>query len=577
MTQYLNIHINKSIGVYIAMDLIRYSIIGAIVAVSLVLVNEWTEFKATNNALLNASQPPVENYQNAGELPRIVVTDNNNDTPELNAPAATPSELTSALVSTNLISVKTGTLTITIDPRGGDIVSVLLPKYLAKLDEQKNPFVLLEKNSRRTYIAQSGLIGPNGTDTANGKPLFNTSAQSYDLDGRDSLNVDLTYTDSNGANIIKRFIFSANSYLVKQEYIVENNGSADWTANFYAQLKRDSSEDPAADTTGMGMQPFLGVATRTAEKPYIKTTFSDLSDEPFKADVTNGWISIVQHYFISAWIPPTDVTNAFSTKVNGDGYNFIRYISPAVTVAPGSIETIESRFYAGPKDQESLEAIAPGLELTVDYGWLWWIAQPLFAIMTFIHGYVGNWGWSIIFLTMFVKMLFYPLSAASYRSMAKMRLVTPKMTEIRERHADDKQAQSAAMMELYKTEKVNPLGGCLPILIQMPVFISLYWVLMESVELRHAPWLGWIQDLATMDPYYILPLIMGVSMFIQQKLNPPPPDPMQAKVMQIMPIFFTFFFLWFPAGLVLYWCVNNILSILQQWMITRQIEAAAAK
>jgi YidC/Oxa1 family membrane protein insertase len=558
------------------MDLIRYSIIGAVIAVSLILVNEWTEFKATNKALLDASQPPVENYQTIDELPSAIATDSNGDTPELNAPAAvSPTESTPRPISSNLIIVKTGTLTMSIDPRGGDIVSVLLPKYLAKLDEQKKPFVLLEQNSRRTYIAQSGLIGPNGTDTASGKPLFNSSAKSYNLAGRDSLNVDLTYTDSNGANIIKRFIFSADSYLVKQEYIIENNGDKNWTANFYAQLKRDSTEDPAADTTGMGMQPFLGVATRTAEKPYIKTSFSDLGEEPFKADVTNGWLSIVQHYFISAWIPPTDVANAFSTKVNNDGYNFIRYISPAVTVAPGTTETVESRFYAGPKDQESLEAIAPGLELTVDYGWLWWIAQPLFAIMTFIHGYVGNWGWSIIFLTMFVKMLFYPLSAASYRSMAKMRLVTPKMTEIRERHADDKQAQSAAMMELYKTEKVNPLGGCLPILIQMPVFISLYWVLMESVELRHAPWLGWIQDLATMDPYYILPLIMGVSMFIQQKLNPPPPDPMQAKVMQIMPIFFTFFFLWFPAGLVLYWCVNNILSILQQWVITRQIEAAA--
>jgi YidC/Oxa1 family membrane protein insertase len=558
------------------MDLIRYSIIGAVIAVSLILVNEWTEFKATNKALLDASQPPVENYQTIDELPSAIATDSNGDTPELNAPAAvSPTESTPRPISSNLIIVKTGTLTMSIDPRGGDIVSVLLPKYLAKLDEQKKPFVLLEQNSRRTYIAQSGLIGPNGTDTASGKPLFNSSAKSYNLAGRESLNVDLTYTDSNGANIIKRFIFTADSYLVKQEYIIENNGDKNWTANFYAQLKRDSTEDPAADTTGMGMQPFLGVATRTAEKPYIKTSFSDLGEEPFKADVTNGWLSIVQHYFISAWIPPTDVANAFSTKVNNDGYNFIRYISPAVTVAPGTTGTVESRFYAGPKDQESLEAIAPGLELTVDYGWLWWIAQPLFAIMTFIHGYVGNWGWSIIFLTMFVKMLFYPLSAASYRSMAKMRLVTPKMTEIRERHADDKQAQSAAMMELYKTEKVNPLGGCLPILIQMPVFISLYWVLMESVELRHAPWLGWIQDLATMDPYYILPLIMGVSMFIQQKLNPPPPDPMQAKVMQIMPIFFTFFFLWFPAGLVLYWCVNNILSILQQWVITRQIEAAA--
>jgi YidC/Oxa1 family membrane protein insertase len=282
----------------------------------------------------------------------------------------------------------------------------------------------------------------------------------------------------------------------------------------------------------------------------------------------------VQHYFISAWIPANPGQYHYSTKVTSNGDNLIRYTGSPVELAAGASGQFNSQFYAGPKDQYRLKEIAAGLDLTVDYGWLWWICQPLFWILTQIHKFVGNWGWSIILLTVLVKGAFFHLSAASYRSMAKMRKVAPKMTQIRELYADDKQKQSQEMMALYQKEKVNPLGGCLPILIQMPVFISLYWVLMESVELRHAPWLGWIKDLSTMDPYYILPLIMGASMFVQQKLNPAPPDPMQAKIMQWMPVFFTFFFLWFPAGLVLYWVVNNLLSILQQWIITRQIEAA---
>jgi YidC/Oxa1 family membrane protein insertase len=322
------------------------------------------------------------------------------------------------------------------------------------------------------------------------------------------------------------------------------------------------------------MQPFLGVATMTNEKPYLKIAFDDLQEDPLNTVVEGGWIAVVQHYFISAWVPPNPGQYRYSTKVTSNGDNLIRYTGSELTLAAGERGQFSSQFYAGPKDQYRLKEIAPGLDLTVDYGWLWWIAQPLFWILTQIHKLVANWGWSIILLTVLVKAAFFHLSAASYRSMAKMRKVTPKMTQIREQYADDKQKQSQEMMALYQKEKVNPLGGCLPILIQMPVFIALYWVLMESVELRHAPWLGWIKDLSTMDPYYILPLIMGASMFFQQKLNPPPPDPTQAKIMQLMPVFFTFFFLWFPAGLVLYWVVNNLLSIAQQWVITRRIEAA---
>jgi YidC/Oxa1 family membrane protein insertase len=286
---------------------------------------------------------------------------------------------------------------------------------------------------------------------------------------------------------------------------------------------------------------------------------------------------MIQHYFLSAWIPNPEHINTFSARVTRSGFNIAGFTSPTLVLDPGKSGEIGASFYAGPKDQNRLREISPYLDLSVDYGWLWWIAQPLFWLLTKIHSFVGNWGVAIILLTVLIKAAFFKLSAASYRSMANMRRVQPKMMEIREQYADDKQKQSQAMMELYKKEKINPMGGCLPILVQMPVFIGLYWMLMESVELRQAPFFLWIKDLSVMDPYFVLPLLMGASMYFMQKLNPPPPDPMQAKIMQWMPVMFTFFFLWFPAGLVLYWLVNNLLSIAQQWVITRQIEQAGSK
>ncbi len=558
------------------MDWIRYTIIAAIVAVVLVLVNEWTAFKKLNTvAGINPTKTestgqdiPAQPAVNAGneELPVAQSRNDQRNNTEI-ADVAGPAGST--------VRVNTDVLRLDINLLGGDITGAALPKYLASLNSDQ-PFVLLEDNPQRVYIAQSGLIGKNGTDTANGRPKFTTSQASYTLeDNADELTVDLLFEQANGARIIKRFTFKRGDYLVAVEYLVDNQSAESWSGSFYAQLKRDSSTDPAAETTGMGMQPFLGVATMTNEKPYLKIRFDDLREEPLNTTVDGGWVAIVQHYFISAWIPGNPGQYHYSTKVTSNNDNLIRYTGSELTVGPGQTGQFNSQFYAGPKDQYRLKEIAPGLDLTVDYGWLWWIAQPLFWILTQIHKLVGNWGWSIILLTVLVKAVFFPLSAASYRSMAKMRMVAPKMTQIRELYADDKQKQSQEMMALYQKEKVNPLGGCLPILVQMPVFIALYWVLMESVELRHAPWLGWIKDLSTMDPYYILPLIMGVSMFVQQKLNPPPPDPMQAKIMTWMPVFFTFFFLWFPAGLVLYWVVNNLLSILQQWLITRKMESAA--
>ena len=372
---------------------------------------------------------------------------------------------------------------------------------------------------------------------------------------------------------------------------MNNQSSDNWQAVFYGQIKRDNSPDPAADLGGMGMQPFLGIATSTDEDRFLKIDFDEIKETKLNETRQGGWIAVIQHYFLSAWIPEKDKAFKFNAVVTSNGYNIARFTSPQWVVAPGSNGSMKAHFYVGPKDQYRLGEIADGLDLSVDYSWLWWLAQPLYALLYFfnsgalhmfgwsaeIFGGVNNWGFSIILLTILVKAAFFRLNAAAYKSMAKMRQFQPKMMALRERYPDDRQKQSQEMMELYKKEGVNPLGGCLPILVQMPVFIALYWVLLESVELRHAPFIGYIEDLSAQDPYFILPLIMGASMFFQQKLNPPPPDPMQAKVMQWMPVFFTFFFLFFPSGLVLYWVVNNLLSIAQQWVITRQIEAAAAE
>jgi YidC/Oxa1 family membrane protein insertase len=326
------------------------------------------------------------------------------------------------------------------------------------------------------------------------------------------------------------------------------------------------------------MNPYLGAALTTGEENFKKITFQDMAEQKFQTSKQGGWIAMVQHYFISAWIPDSNSTNQYySYKLNTSDLYLMGFTSPVVTVAPTNQGSIKASFYAGPKDTERLEQISPFLDLTVDYGWLWWIAKPLFWLMDKIHGFVGNWGLAIIGLTLLVKALFFHLSATSYKSMAKLRKLQPKLVELKERYGEDRQKFSQEMMKLYKTEKVNPFGGCLPLLIQMPVFIALYWVLMESVELRHAPFFGWIMDLSIKDPYFVLPIIYGATMWAMQKLNPQPTDPMQARIMNMLPFIFTFMFLWFPAGLVLYWVTNNILSITQQYIITRQIEKADTK
>ena len=554
------------------MDIQRSVLIVALAVVSYFLVLAWNEDYG------QAQLPPAaSNAQPLNSLPTDVpstATASNDDVPVVASSTETPVETSKA--STALITVNTDTLQLAINPVGGDVVHLNLPQYPRSLKNKDVPFTLFDNGQERVYEAQSGLIGVNGPDASSvSRPLYSASASEYRLaDGEDKLVVDLKFS-ADGVNYTKRFSFVRGSYQVDVEYLIDNQSDSAWNGNLFAQIKRDNSADPSS-STATGMATFLGAALWTPDEPYSKLSMSDMDKNNLRVDVQGGWVAWLQHYFVTAWVPSAEGQHIVQSRKDSKGNYIIGFTGQTLTVAPGSHETVALKLYAGPKIQSTLEALSPGLELTVDYGFLWWLAQPIFWLLEHIHSLLGNWGWSIIVLTILIKLAFFPLSAASYRSMAKMRTLAPKEQSLREQYGDDRQKMSQAMMEMYKKEKINPLGGCLPILVQMPVFLALYWVLLESVEMRQAPWMFWIHDLAVMDPYFVLPIIMGASMFIQQTLNPTPPDPMQAKVMKMLPIIFTFFFLWFPAGLVLYWVVNNVLSIAQQWYITRQIEAAAA-
>ena len=486
---------------------------------------------------------------------------------------ATDSDVT---VEDQFVTVRTDVFELTIDRVSGNLIHSSLTDYDKSLNS-KEPLKLLTNTNSRTYVMESGLIGRNGPDSrSNGSaPVYQTNAASYELsDGQDQLTVDLTYTTNDGVKITKRYQFERNSYEIGVRYLIDNQSSEAWKANFTGKIVRDQAPDPTAQNS-MGIQAFLGMVMSSSEDPYEKFDFGDLSETPINQSVTNGWLAFLQHYFLTAWVPEPDQPAQFQTTRRGPLY-VMGFVYPATTVAAGGSVEVGARAYIGPKIIDRLENVAPNLDRTVDFGFLFFISLPLFIILEWFYGLVGNWGVAIILLTVLVKGVFFHLSATSYKSMAKMRAVAPQLTRLKELYGDDRQRMSQEMMALYKREKINPLGGCLPILVQMPVFISLYWVLFESVQLRHAPFMLWIQDLSQMDPYFILPILMGASMFLQMHLNPTPPDPMQAKIMKMMPLIFTVFFLWFPAGLVLYWLVNNILSISQQWYITRKIEAETA-
>jgi len=473
-------------------------------------------------------------------------------------------------------NLSTNALDLVVSADGGDVVSASLPKFPVRLDTPDQPFRLLENNNVRRYVAQSGLIGPDGIDASGNRARYASQGISNNGDGSYTLTLAWIGNDPQGMQVYKRFTAHDDRYDVDVSFDVRNGGSSVASVTSFAQLKRDNTQAPDGNT-GFGVSPYLGAALTQPDERYTKLSFSDLNDEPFSKRLPAGWVAILQHYFVSAWIPSQQASHDYFASQLSNGDNVIGYKNQNVDIAPGSAATITQTLYVGPKDQVAMAELAENLDLVIDYGWLWWLAQPLFWLLTLIQQFVINWGIAIIALTVVIKLLFFRLSAASYKSMAKMRTVQPKIQSIRDQYADDKAKQQQAMMELWKKEKINPMGGCLPMLIQMPVFIALYWVLLESVELRHAPFILWIKDLSAMDPYFVLPILMGISMWLMQRLNPAPPDPMQAKIMMYMPIAFTFLMMWFPAGLVLYWLCNNLLSFAQQYVVTRQIEQAAAR
>lgn len=564
------------------MDIQRTLLIIGLAVVSYLMILQWQEDYG-QTAQIQAVENNSQSYPQASEvntasidgIPSVNTSDSDIPTVSTNVLEEVSVEAKVA-PSTALISVETDVLSIKIDPNGGDIVSVGLTEYPISADQPDVPFRLLDKTRSHTYIAQSGLARINGESSSATNNLFSADSSAYVLGDKQELTVDLRLVHENGVKITKRLRFTRGEYLVEVDIIVDNLSNEPWLAAMYAQIKRDGSPDPGLDTSGFGLPTYLGAAYWDEDKPYNKHDFDDFKEEPIKKEIQGGWMAFIQHYFMSAWIPDQSVKLNYQTQEKNGNY-LIRYITPVVKVVAGDQYTFNNRFYAGPKILKKLEAIEPdkGLDLVVDYGPLFFISKPLYLLLNWFFSFVNNWGVAIILLTVFVKALFFPLSAASYRSMANMRRVTPKLTAIRERYADDRQKLSQEMMKLYKDEKINPLGGCLPVLIQMPVFLALYWALLESVELRQAPFYGWIQDLSVMDPYFVLPIIMAASMFFQQMLNPAPPDPMQAKMMKMMPLIFGVFFLFFPAGLVLYWVTNNLLSIAQQWYITHGIEKAA--
>ncbi len=471
-----------------------------------------------------------------------------------------------------LVQVRTNNLILWIDRLGGDLVRLDLLAFPVSQSRPDIAYQLLDNTPGQIYVAQSGLVIPDASNEA--RPLFSLHSATTDFRQAPGELV-LRHVQADGVVIDKVYHLDPDDYAIGLSYRIHNQSAAPFRAALFGQIKRGDHKAPAAGTP-IGMQPFVGPATTTDDDRYNKLKFKDLRERAYQRHVDGGWIAMLQHYFLSAWVPDQQQRNRFFGNHRPDGTYVVGFISPLQEVAPGAQAEMQATFYAGPKDQDRLRALAPNLNLTVDYGFLWWLALPLFKLLQWLHGLVGNWGLSIILLTLIIKIALYPLSAASFKSMANMRRVAPQMKRLQERYADDRQKLSQEMMALYKKEKANPLGGCLPMLLQMPVFIALYWVLFESVELRHAPFALWIKDLSAMDPYFVLPILMGVTMYVQQLLNPPVPDPVQAKIMKMMPIFFTVLFLFFPAGLVLYWFVNNVLSIAQQYVVNKQVEGAHA-
>lgn len=559
------------------MEFNKRTVLWIVFAISLIVL--WNNWMVANGkqSMFSPARPAQVAQQKTSDVPAAPQAGSNAvpGVPATPGAPAVPGGAPVAAVASPVVTVTTDVVKVDIDPVGGVIKRLEMLQYRDHFDKTKNQ-VLFSVNGPNVYLGQTGLIGttaagvlPNHTTAFTVRPGVRTLG----ANGQVQVVMD---AEQGGVRLTKTLTFRKGDYLIGVRHDVTNIGTAPVQPSLYLQLQHDGTK-PATDS--WFMPSYTGPTLYTSTDKYQKLTFEQIekgsADHALKAD--NGWVAISQHFFVSAFIPADRAPRDIFTKKIATNLYAIGTVQSMGTVAPGATVSVDSRLYSGPQDERTLETITPGLELVKDYGMLTVIAKPIFWVMTQLHAMLGNWGWTIVALTILIKLAFFPLSAAGYRSMAKMRVVTPKMQAIRERFKSDPVKMQQATMELYKTEKINPLGGCLPILVQMPVFFALYWVLQASVEMRGAPWIGWIQDLTQPDPFYILPVIYAVSMFITTKLNPQPTDPVQAKMMLFMPIAFSVVFFFFPSGLVLYWVVNNILSIAQQWVITRKFETAAAK
>lgn len=554
------------------MDFKRVILFSALVYISLNLYQSWLhdypQEPSPVHTTSNASLHPGASNNGANESNGSFVPDIKTDSAENKTSITEPVNNKPETDLGQLIRVKTDVLDISIQQSTGNIVHAALLKYGLNSKEKDKPFVLLTDGFNK-YVANSSLFYKTDSGVQNLDVKYSSANTKYQMGpNQNELKVVLTGKTTSGLMIKKTYSFNRGEYLVNMDYQVQNNSDNAWIGQMNTQLLQ---ENPSEDKSSMfHVGSYSGAAVSDpSDKLYQKISFSDISSKHYDKKVTSGWVAMQQHYFLSAWIPKEGDVNHFYSRFVNEQY-IIGMVSQPFTVAKGQSKTLSSRLYVGPEITSVLEKIAPGLNLTVDYGILSVISIFLFAVMSYIHKFIGNWGWSIVLVTLFIKLVFYRLSAKSYKSMANMRKLQPKIMALRERYANDKAKLSQETMELYRKEQVNPLGGCLPIIIQIPVFIALYWVLLESVELRQAPWILWIHDLSEPDPLYILPVVMGLSMLIQQKLGPASPDPTQAKMMMLLPLVFTFLFANFPSGLVLYWTVNNTLSIIQQWYITKK-------
>ncbi len=564
------------------MDIKQQLLIAGILAMSFILWNNWQNFqeeKLNPEITQNSSQ---NNLAIDASVPGTPVTPSVDSVPNA-LPEQSPAINGNSSSGAQFITIETDLATAVINTQGGGIENLTLKKEADKAETPDIGFALLKNTAAEVFVSQSGLIGNNG-----GYPNH-TSAYSYQKtnyvleDGQNELKIPLSWTSPEGLVFTKTFIFKRDSYVIDVNFAVNNSSAKQWQGFMYGQFKRTQPRD-AQKGSLIQLPSFMGGVQYTPEDKYNKVSFDDISEENLNVNTDNGWIGMLQHYFVGVWMPQSSNENPakynfYSTYKNNPARpEYImgfKSLSP-LTVQAGQSGSVHTSAFIGPKEQKRLKIIqkesnVEGLALTVDYGWLTVISDPLFWILKTIHSVVQNWGWSIILLTILIKLLFFPLSAASYKSMARMKKLQPRMETLKERFSDDKAALQQEMMKLYKQEKVNPAGGCIPILIQVPVFIALYYVLLESVEMRHAPFALWMQDLSSKDPYYILPILMGASMMLQFRLNPTPMEPMQQKIMMIMPIAMTFLFVTFPSGLVLYWVVNNVLSIAQQWTINKAI------